>query len=62
MGRLIRRNRPAAKLLYDIRGFWADELLINGRLSPSTAIAADRLAVEGDAAVAADFGQWFKGI
>ena len=37
-------------------------LLINGRLAPSAAIANGRLAVEGDSGVAADFGQWFKGI
>ena len=37
-------------------------LLINGRLAPSPAIADGRLAVEGDSGMAADFGQWFKGI
>jgi len=37
-------------------------LLLNGRLAPSPAIAAGRLAVEGDSGLAADFGQWFKGI
>ena len=37
-------------------------LLINGRLAPSPAIANGRLAVEGDSGVAANFGQWFKGI
>ena len=37
-------------------------LLINGRLAPSPAIANGRLAVEGDSGMAADFGQWFKGI
>jgi predicted lipid carrier protein YhbT len=37
-------------------------LLINGRLAPSPAITNGRLAVEGDSGMAADFGQWFKGI
>ncbi len=37
-------------------------LLINGRLAPPPAIADGRLAVEGDSGMAADFGQWFKGI
>ena len=37
-------------------------LLINGRLAPSPAIGNGRLAVEGDDTMAADFGQWFKGI
>ena len=37
-------------------------LLTNGRLAPVPAIAVDRLEVEGDNGVAADFGQWFKGI
>ena len=37
-------------------------LLTNGRLSPSAAIAAGRLEVEGDSQVADDFGRWFKGI
>jgi len=37
-------------------------LLTNGRIAPAPAIAAGRLEVEGDSGVAADFGQWFKGI
>ncbi len=37
-------------------------LLTNGRIAPAVAIAAGRLEVEGDSQVAADFGQWFKGI
>jgi uncharacterized protein (TIGR03083 family) len=37
-------------------------LLTNGRVTPAPAIAAGRLEVEGDSGVAADFGQWFKGI
>ena len=37
-------------------------LLTNGRIATAPAIAAGRLEVEGDSQVAADFGQWFKGI
>ena len=37
-------------------------LLINGRVSPAPAMADGRLTVEGDAGLAAKFGQWFQGI
>lgn len=37
-------------------------LLTSGRLSAADAISSGRLAVEGDAELAARFSQWFKGI
>ncbi|PKB82596.1 MAG: hypothetical protein BZY88_03950 [SAR202 cluster bacterium Io17-Chloro-G9] len=37
-------------------------LLMYGRLAPEPAVADGRLAVEGDADLAAQFSQWFKGI
>ena len=37
-------------------------LLMYGRLTPHSAIAADRLTLEGDSRQADKFGSWFKGI
>ena len=37
-------------------------LLTNGRIASAPAIASGQLEAEGDSGVAADFGQWFKGI
>jgi uncharacterized protein (TIGR03083 family) len=37
-------------------------LLVYGRLDLAAAIAAGRLTVEGDTALATAFGQWFRGI
>ena len=37
-------------------------LLMYGRLAPEPVVADGRLAVEGDADLAAQFSQWFKGI
>jgi uncharacterized protein (TIGR03083 family) len=37
-------------------------LLVYGRLDLAAAIAAERLTVEGDRALALAFGQWFRGI
>ena len=37
-------------------------LLASGRIPAAQAISSGRLAVEGDASLAEQFSQWFKGI